>query len=133
MREIVMWRNWFSVLDCFLTGLLCIKQCWWIITLIFKLCYALDLMGLVQREIQGIFMLWQTCSLVMVVADFRDHLFSVKRKKNIYNVFKWLCWCSILTIITTRFWREIEHLQTVITNLNPVITANVLHYTCNWQ
>lgn len=50
------------------------------------------------------------CSLATVIADFRDHLFSVKRKKiYIHNVFKWLCWCSVLTIITTQLWREIGH------------------------
>lgn len=56
-REMVKLRNLLSVLTCFLTGLLRRKQCWWVITPLFKLCHALDLMRLVQREIQRIFML----------------------------------------------------------------------------
>lgn len=93
------------------------------------LCFGLNEISLEGNS--GDLYVVTKCSLAMVIADFKDHLFSVKRKK--YNVFKWLCWCSILTIITTQLWREIGHLQTVMTNLNLVITTNVPHYMYNWQ
>ena len=32
------------------------------------------------------------CSLAVVRADFRDHLFLWKGKKHIFTVFKWLCY-----------------------------------------
>lgn len=38
----------------------------------------------------GEFYVVTKCSLAMVIADFRDHLFCEKEKKT-YNVFKWLC------------------------------------------
>lgn len=52
------------------------------------LCFGLNEIG-PQGNSEDLYVVTQ-CSLAMVIADFRDHLFSVKRKKYIYNVFKWL-------------------------------------------
>lgn len=77
-------RDQFSVLNCLWTGFPCRKQYWRIITQIFKLCcFGLNEIG--PEGNSGDLYVVTKCSLAMVIVDFRDHLFFVKRK-NIYTM-----------------------------------------------